>query len=133
MILLPRASDTPDVDDIECPACRASVAVPCVGKIDTREALERLFAGTLNTAPCPSCGSTVTSEQPVYIDLPESGIPFLIYTPLSLLEHDSVCEELYNEGRYRLVSYSLDELARQVRARIKLHEFRTTSRSNNTL
>jgi len=116
------------VDHTQCPACRVSVAVPCVGKIDTREALERLFAGTLNTAPCPSCGATITAEQSVYLDLPEAGIPYLIYAPLELLEDDTVCEELNVDGRYRFVCYSLDELARQVRARLRLHNFQTTSR-----
>lgn len=128
MILLSRVSDAPDVDDTERPACRVSVAVPCVGKIDTREALERLFAGTLNTAPCPSCGATITAEQSVYLDLPEAGIPYLIYAPLELLEDDTVCEELNVDARYRFVCYSLDELARQVRARLRLHNFQTTSR-----
>lgn len=128
MILHSRVADAPDCDDTDCPVCQASVLVPCVDRIDTRESLGRLLDGTLNTAPCPSCGSTVTSEQPVYIDLPESGIPFLVYVPLALLEHDSVCEELYNNGRYRLVCYSLDELARQVRARLRLHNFQSTSR-----
>jgi hypothetical protein len=128
MILLSRVADTPDWDDTDCPVCQASVPVPCVDRIDTRESLDRLLAGTLNTSPCPSCGSTVISEHPVYIDLPESGIPFLIYMPLSLLEHDSVCKELYNNGRYRLVSYSLDELARQVRARLRLQNFQPISR-----
>jgi hypothetical protein len=128
MILLPRASDTPDVDDIECPVCRVSIAVPCVGKIDNREALERLLAGELNTASCPCCGTTVTAEQPVYLDLPDPGIPYLIYAPIELLEDDTVCEELNVDGRYRFVCYSLDELARQVRARLRLQNFQTTSR-----
>lgn len=128
MILLTRVDDTPDRDFTDCPSCRTLVPVPCVQMIDTHENLERLLAGTLNTALCQSCGTTVTAEHPVYVDLPESGIPFLIYAPLSLLEHDSVCEELHNDGRYRLVSYSLDELARQVRARLRLHNFRITSR-----
>lgn len=129
MILLSRVADTPDVDDIDCPACRVSVAVPCVRKIDTREALERLFDGTLNTAACPSCGTTVTAEQPVYLDLPEAGIPYLIYAPIELLEDDTVCEELNVDGRYRFVCYSLDELARQARARLRLHNF-VLNRSN---
>jgi len=129
MILLSRVADTPDVDDIDCPACRVSVAVPCVGKIDTREALGRLLAGDLNTASCPSCGTTVTAEQPVYLDLPDPGIPYLIYAPLELLEDDTVCEELNIDGHYRFVCYSLDELARQVRARLRLHNF-VLNRSN---
>jgi hypothetical protein len=127
MIFLSRVADAPDVEDTDCPVCRASVPVPCVQKIDTREALERLLAGKLNTAPCPSCGTTVTAEQPVYLDLPDPGIPYLIYAPIELLEDDTVCEELNVDGRYRFVCYSLDELARQVRARMKLHEFETTS------
>ena len=128
MILLPRASDTPDVDDTECPACRVSIAVPCVGKIDNREALERLLAGELNTAPCPCCGTIVTAEQPVYLDLPDPGIPYLIYAPIELLEDDTVCEELNVDGRYRFVYYSLGDLASQVRARLRLHNFQAISR-----
>jgi hypothetical protein len=50
------------------------------------------------------------------------------YAPLELLEDDTVCEELNVDGRYRFVCYSLDELARQVRARLRLHNFQTTSR-----
>jgi hypothetical protein len=128
MILLSRVADTPDWDDTDCPVCQASVRVPYVDKIDTRESLDRLMSGTLNTASCPSCGSTVTAEHPLYIDLPEAGIPFLIYAPLSLLEDDTVCEELIDNGRYRLVSYSLDELVRQVRARLRLRNFHSMSR-----
>jgi hypothetical protein len=128
MILLSRFADTPDWDHSDCPACQESVAVPCVGKIDTREALERLLAGTLNTAPCPSCSTTVTAAQPVYLDLPDPGIPYLIYAPIELLEDDTVCEELSVDARYRLVCYSLGELARQVRAGLRLHNFQSTSR-----
>ena len=128
MILLSRAADALDVDDTECPACRATVSVPCVEKVDTHENLQRLLAGTLNTAPCPSCSTTVTATQSVYLDLPEPGIPYLIYAPIELLEDDTVCEELSVDARYRLVCYSLDELARQVRARLRLHDFQSTSR-----
>ena len=123
MILLSPVADTPDLADAACSVCQASVTIPCVDKIDTREALESLLAGTLNTAPCPSCGTMVTAEQPVYLDLPEPGIPYLIYAPLELLEDETVCEELNVDGRYRHVCYSLDELARQVRARIRLSRF----------
>jgi hypothetical protein len=128
MILLSRIADTPDWDHFDCPACQASVAIPCVDKIDTRESLDRLLAGTLNTAPCPACGGSVTAEHPVYIDLPEPGMPHLIYAPLSLLDDDAVCSELNVDGRYRLVYYSLEELAHQVRARIRLQNFQTMSR-----
>lgn len=128
MMFTHRVADDSEWDDTDCPVCQTTVPVPCVDKIDTREALDRLLSGTLNTAPCPSCGSTVTAEHPLYIDLTESGIPFLIYAPLALLEHDSVCEELIENGRYRVVSYSLDELARQVRARLRLHDFLSTAR-----
>jgi len=131
MILLSRIADTPDWDHSDCPACQASVAIPCVDKIDTRESLDRLLAGTLNTALCPTCGGSVTAEHPVYIDLPEPGIPHLVYAPLSLLDDDSVCWELNVDGRYRLVYYSLDELSRQVQARLKLYNFQSVSRQSN--
>jgi hypothetical protein len=130
MILLSRIADTPDWDHSDSPACQASVAIPCVDKIDTRESLDRLLAGTLNTAPCPACGGSVTAEHPVYIDLPEPGMPHLIYAPLSLLDDDAVCSELNVNGRYRLVCYSLDELARQVRASLRLYSFQSVSRQN---
>jgi CpXC protein len=123
MILLSPSAESPDVGDADCPVCRTSVLVPCVDKIDTRESLERLLAGTLNTTPCPNCGTTVAAEQPVYLDLPDAGIPYLIYAPLELLEDDTVCDELNVDGRYRFVCYSLDELALQVRARLRLHSF----------
>jgi hypothetical protein len=128
MILLSPLTDTLDWDDTDCPVCQTSVRIPCVDKIDTQESLNRLLAGTLNTAPCLSCGTKVTAEQPVYLDLPEPGIPYLIYAPLKLLEDDTVCEELNVDGRYRYVCYSLDELAHQVRARLRLHDFQSTSR-----
>ncbi len=131
MILLSRAADTVNVDDTDCPGCQKSVPVPYVDKIDTREILNRLLDGTLNTAPCPACGTTVTAKQAVYLDLPEPGIPFLIYAPLALLEDDTVCEELSDDCRYRLVCYSLDELARQVRARLRLHNFQIRSRQTS--
>lgn len=132
MTLLARVADNPDVDDTDCPACRESVPIPCVQKIDTRETLERLLSGELNTAPCPACGTTVTAEQPVYLDLPEPGVPYLIYAPIELLEDDTVCEELNIDGRYRFVCYSLDELARQVRARLRLHNVQSTSRQTRS-
>lgn len=130
MILLSRIADTPDWDHSDCPACQASVAIPCVDKIDSRESLDRLLAGTLNTAPCPACGGSVTAEHPVYIDLPEPGMPHLIYAPLSLLDVDDVCSELNVDDRYRLVYYSLDELARQVRARLRLHSLQSMYRKS---
>ena len=123
MILLSPVADPPDLADAACSVCQTCVTIPCVTRVDTNEAMESLLAGTLNTAPCPSCGTMVTAEQPVYLDLPEPGIPYLIYTPIELLEDETVCEELNVDGRYRHVCYSLDELARQVRARLRLHSF----------
>lgn len=128
MILLSPVADPPDLADAACSVCRASVTIPCVTRVDTTETMESLLAGTLNTAPSPSCGTMVTAEQPVYLDLSKPGIPYLIYTPIELLEDETVCEELNVDGRYRHVCYSLDELARQVRARIRLQNFQTKSR-----
>ena len=127
MILLSPVADPPAFADAACSVCQMCVSIPCVTRVDTNEAMESLLAGTLNTAPCPSCGTMVTAEQPVYLDLPEPGIPYLIYAPLELLEDETVCEELNVDGRYRHVCYSLDELARQVRARIRLSQFQSAS------
>lgn len=123
MILLSPFADAPDLADTACSVCQTCVSIPCVTRVDTNEGIESLLAGTLNTALCPSCGTMVTAEQPVYLDLPEPGIPYLIYAPLELLEDETVCEELNVDGRYRHVFYSLDELARQVQARIRLSQF----------
>lgn len=123
MILLSPVADPPDLANAACSVCQTCVTIPCVTRVDTNEAMESLLAGTLNTAPCPSCGTMVTAEQPVYLDLPEPGIPYLIYTPIEQLEDETVCEELNVDGRYRHVCYSLDELARQVRARLRLSQF----------
>lgn len=127
MILLSRFAQTPECDRCDFPACQTSVVIPFEDKIDTREYLDRQRAGTLNTSTSPACGGSVTAKYLVYIDLPEPGIPHLIHAPLSLLDDDAVCEELNVDGRYRFVCYSLDELARQVRARLRLHNFKTTS------
>lgn len=123
MILLSPVADPPDLADTACSVCQTCVSIPCVDKIDTREDLECLLAGTLNMAPCPTCGTAVTAEQPVYLDLPEPGIRYLGYAPLDLLEDDLVCASMIAEGNYQHIFYSLDELARQVQARLRLSQF----------
>ncbi len=127
MILLSPVADTPDLDDTNCPVCQASVLVPSVRKVNTCEDLESLVAGTLNTAPCPCCGTRVTSERPVHIDMPELGIGYLRYTPLDMLYEDGVCELLLVDDHHQHVFYSLEELARQVRARIRLSQFQSAT------
>jgi len=126
MNFLTPVADSQNLIDTACSNCRAPVLVPCVPRVNTSEGLESLLAGTLNTASCPSCGELVTSNRPVRIDMPELGIGHLRYAPLDLLESDSVCEALLNESHYQFLFYSLDELARQVRARLRLSRFSST-------
>lgn len=64
MILNSRFAHTPDCDHSDCPASQVSVVFPCEDKIDTRESLGRLLAGTLNTSTSPACGSSLTEERP---------------------------------------------------------------------
>jgi hypothetical protein len=123
MILLTPIADSPDLADSTCSVCQTCVAIPCVTRVNTSEGIESLLAGTLNAAPCPSCGTRVTSERPVHIDMPELGIGYLRYTPLDMLYHDGVCELLLKDDHHQQVFYSLDELARQVQARIRLSQF----------
>ena len=126
-------ADSPDLIATACSICRAPVSIPCVPRVNTCEGMDSLLAGTLNTAPCPSCGELVTSEMPVHIDMPELGIGYLRYTPLDLLENASVCEGLLNESHYQQVFYSLDELTRQVRARLHLSRFSPTGLKTENL
>jgi hypothetical protein len=116
-------ADSPDLVESNCPNCLTPVPIPCIPRVNTSEDLDRLLAGTLNTAPCASCGTPVTSDRPVHIDIPELGIGQLRYAPLDLLEDDSVCELLLEERQYQLLFYSLGELANQVRARVRLSQF----------
>jgi hypothetical protein len=122
MILLSPVADSPDLADTACPKCRTCFPIPCVPRVNTCEGLDSLIAGTLNTAPCPSCGTLVTSDRPVHIDMPELGIGYMRFTPLDMLDDDSVCQLMLVDNHYQLVFYSLDELARQVQARIRLSQ-----------
>lgn len=123
MILLSPVADSPDLYASACPVCQATVPILTVSRVKTCEDLESLVAGTLNTAPCPCCGTRVTSERPVHIDMPELGIGHLRYTPLDMLYHEGVCELLLVDDHHQQVFYSLDELARQVQARLRLSQF----------
>lgn len=127
MILLTPIADPPDLVDATCSACRASVRVPCVLKVDTQKSLDCLLAGTINTTSCPSCGTPVSADRPVHIDMPELGVGSLTYAPLHMLDHDHVCANLLEDNHYEIVFYSLEELARQVRARLRLNLFQSTT------
>ncbi len=123
MILLHPVACPPDLIDTNCPGCRASFPISCVSRVTTREGLDSLLGGTLNSARCPSCDTRVVSDRPVHIDMPELGVGCLRYAPIDLLENDAVCEQLLVDSHYQLVFYSLDELARQVQARVRLSRF----------
>lgn len=124
MILL--TQDTAANEEIEtegCPVCQASVRIPCVSIITEQHDLHRLLAGSMNSGTCPTCGTSVTAQTPVQVNLPELGIGLLFYTPLPYLDMDFVCQGIADAEGENHVFYSPDELARQVQARIRLSQF----------
>ena len=123
MILLSPVAESPTITHTVCPVCQTTVPIPCVPVVSNQEDLRCLLAGTMNTCACPSCGTSVTAEIPVSVDLPELGIGVLLYSPFSYLEHDFVCQGIAETECQNLIFYSLDELARQVHARMRISEF----------
>ena len=123
MILLSHVAECSDIIDVVCSVCGESVAVPCELDVVTEEHLSKLLTGTFNAKPCPTCGTRAVADRPVDVDIPELGIGLLKYAPLYMLEHDMVCEEFLKDNQYHHYFYSLDELARQIRARLLISNF----------
>ena len=127
MILLSHIADSQEIVDVDCSVCETSVRIPCVPVVSDQADLRSLLAGTMNTRACPTCGTSLTAELPVEVNLPELGIGVLFYTPFSYLEHDFVREGIAESECLNLIFYSLGELARQVHARIRVVSFQTAS------
>jgi len=108
-----------------CPHCDAALSIPCVSIVDTLQRLGWLLDGTLNTVTCHRCGERVTAQEPVLVNLETHGIEHMIFMPLSYLESGLFpAEELAAPEEIGRTFFSLDELARQVRARILVHRLR---------
>lgn len=108
-----------------CPHCDAALAIPCISIVDTLGKLRALLDGTLNTATCHGCGQPVTAQEPVLVNLETHGIEHMIFLPLWYLESGLFpAGELAAPEEIGRTFFSLDELARQVRARILVHGLR---------
>jgi hypothetical protein len=108
-----------------CPHCNAELSIPCVSTVDTLQRLGWLLDGTLNTVTCHGCRERVTAQEPVLVNLETHGIEHMIFMPLSYLESGLFpAEELAPPEEIGRTFFSLDELARQVRARIIVHHLR---------
>ncbi len=128
MILL--TQDTAATEEIETegrPNCRNSVRIPCVSINTEQHDLLRSLAGTMNTGTRQTCGTSVTAQSPVQVKLAELGIGILIYTPLRYLDMDFVYQGIADTESQNHFYYSLDELARQVQARVRLSKFSLNS------
>jgi hypothetical protein len=118
---------TPD-DEIEhgtCPHCDTAMSIPCASIVDSMHKLRSLLDGGLNTATCQGCYKQITAQEPVFVNLEIHGLEQMIFMPLSYLERGFLpAEELAAPGKIGRIFFSLDELARQVRARIIIHQLR---------
>ena len=113
------------MEDGVCPHCNTAMLIPCVGIVDTMQKLRSLLDGSLNTATCHGCGQRITVQEPVFVNLEIHGLEQMIYMPLSYLERGFLpAEELAAPGKIGRTFFSLNELARQVRARIIVHQLR---------
>jgi hypothetical protein len=108
-----------------CPHCDTAMSIPCVSVVDNLRKLRSLLDGTLNTATCHGCGESVTAQEPVLVNMENHGIEHMIFMPLSYLERGLFpAEELAAPEEIGRTFFSLDELARQVRARIIVKRLR---------
>jgi hypothetical protein len=125
--MIPLYRSTPD-DEMEhglCPHCDTAMSIPCISIIDNLQKLESLLDCTLNTKTCHRCGESVTAEEPVLVNMVAHGIEGMVFVPLSYIERGYLSvEELAAPDVNSRTFYSLDELARQVRAQIILKRLR---------
>ena len=125
--MIPLYRSTPD-DEMEhglCPQCDTAMSIPCISIIDNLQKLGSLLDCTLNTKTCHRCGESVTAEEPVLVDMVAHGIEGMVFMPLSYIERGFLSvEELAAPDVNSRTFYSLDELARQVRAQIILKRLR---------
>ena len=90
--------------------------------IDTLPKLATLLDGILNTTRCATCGDPVTADVPIWISMEPHGLEPILYMPSEYLENGfldpTVLSDPVNTNQ---IFHSLDELARQVRARSLNH------------
>jgi hypothetical protein len=108
-----------------CPHCSAALSIPCISIVDDLHKLRSLLDATLNTVTCHGCGASVTAEEPVLVNMVTHGIDGMVFMPLSYIERGYILAEQVTDpedaGR---IFYSLNELARQVRAQILIRKLR---------
>lgn len=108
-----------------CPHCSAALSIPCISIVDDLHKLRSLLDATLNTVTCHGCGASVTAEEPVLVNMVTHGIEGMVFMPLSYIERGYLqAEELAAPDVIGRTFYSLDELARQVRAQVIVKRLR---------
>ena len=119
------------LEPVECPSCKACFQIAAVDRLHTRESLEELYAGDLNTASCPSCRIRVRAEIPVHLNIPDLGIERLQYLPFHYLENPELLEAIHIDGVGGRLVFSLEEMAMQVQAQMLLAHHACERRVNH--
>ena len=121
MILLSTTSE--ERETASCSQCGTTVSVHSTGIIDSLRKLGELLNDTLNTTSCATCGGSVTADVPIWINMEPHGLEPLFYMPLSYLENGFLDPTILSDPvNTNQIFYSRSELARQVRARILIHQ-----------
>ena len=124
MIPLYRSRSDDEMEHGVCPHCNTAMSIPCISMVDTLGKLRSLLDGTLNTATCHGCGESITAQEPVLLNMEAHGIEQMMFMPLSYLECGLVAFSEWAPDETGWTFFSLDELARQVRARIIVKRLR---------
>lgn len=115
--------DAPKVVEVCCSDCEKPFHVQYGILINTIDLLECLEQGTILDKICPHCESESGVHNIVKVSIPDLWIGDLWYVPSHALENPEICECMISEGIYQSTYYSIEELLRQIHARIRLFNY----------
>ena len=111
-----------------CPECNTRMAVRELSVIDSDELIEKLFLGTFNRSICPGCGGPVRVDVPVFVNCPHLPMAPIQYVPEGLLEDPGMLESMIVLDPHVRLVFSMDELARLIRASLLIAKHRDERR-----
>jgi hypothetical protein len=114
-----------DTDMMECTCENCGSAFPTQNGIivTTEEQWESLKQGTLLQVTCPHCHEVNEQDNLVLFSIDDWNIGQCLYVPPYSLESDQICELLLTIDSYQMAYYSIEELIRQVEARLILLQY----------